>query len=348
MNARLLLLLLFFALPAWPQGFAGLGTATEGFAEVTQGTTITFPEGYAAHPEFRIEWWYLTANLTAADGREFGVQWTLFRTSLAPGPPGENWQDQNIWIGHAALTSAKTHRFAEKFARGGVGQAGVTIEPFKAWIDDWSMIANPDNSLSLTASAEDFAYTLRLQRTGPPVLQGDAGYSLKSTAGQASYYFSEPFLNVTGTISTDGEDIPVTGAAWLDREWSSQPLDARQSGWDWMALHLDSGEKLMVFRLRGADGDNFRAGTWITADGTPEPIQGDAISLEPLETAAVADRQVPIRWRLDIPSRNLSVEITALNPASWMATLFPYWEGPMRFTGSHSGRGYLEMTGYEP
>jgi predicted secreted hydrolase len=29
-----------------------------------------------------------------------------------------------------------------------------------------------------------------------------------------------------------------------------------------------------------------------------------------------------------------------------MATRFAYWEGPIRFTGSHVGEGYLEMTGY--
>jgi predicted secreted hydrolase len=30
-----------------------------------------------------------------------------------------------------------------------------------------------------------------------------------------------------------------------------------------------------------------------------------------------------------------------------MATLFPYWEGPISFTGTMSGKGYLEMTGYQ-
>jgi predicted secreted hydrolase len=29
-----------------------------------------------------------------------------------------------------------------------------------------------------------------------------------------------------------------------------------------------------------------------------------------------------------------------------METSVPYWEGPIRFGGSHAGRGYLEMTGY--
>ena len=37
----------------------------------------------------------------------------------------------------------------------------------------------------------------------------------------------------------------------------------------------------------------------------------------------------------------------SLNPDSWMATSIPYWEGPILIEGSHTGVGYLEMTGYE-
>jgi predicted secreted hydrolase len=29
-----------------------------------------------------------------------------------------------------------------------------------------------------------------------------------------------------------------------------------------------------------------------------------------------------------------------------MGTSFAYWEGPIAFSGSHSGVGYLELTGY--
>ena len=42
-------------------------------------------------------------------------------------------------MGHAAVTRADTHRFAQVFARGGIGQAGVDAKPFHAWIDDWEM-----------------------------------------------------------------------------------------------------------------------------------------------------------------------------------------------------------------
>ena len=41
-----------------------------------------------------------------------------------------------------------------------------------------------------------------------------------------------------------------------------------------------------------------------------------------------------------------AIDCTPLNARSWMGTSFPYWEGPVSFTGSHTGLGYLEMTGY--
>src|SRR5690606_8224431 len=43
----------------------------------------------------------------------------------------------------------------------------------------------------------------------------------------------------------------------------------------------------------------------------------------------------------------LDVTVSALHPQSWMDLTIPYWEGPVRITGSHDGRGYLEMTGYQ-
>jgi predicted secreted hydrolase len=39
--------------------------------------------------------------------------------------------------------------------------------------------------------------------------------------------------------------------------------------------------------------------------------------------------------------------VDAVNPSAWMDTSVPYWEGPVHMSGSHAGRGYLEMTGYD-
>ncbi|MDE2065015.1 MAG: iron ABC transporter permease, partial [Bradyrhizobium sp.] len=121
------------------QGFAGLGMAGRGFAPVVPGRQLVFPADHGPHPDFRIEWWYVTANLADATGSAYGAQWTLFRQAMAPGPQAEGWANQQIWMGHAAVTRADTHRFSETFARGGVGQAGAQASPFDAWIDSWQM-----------------------------------------------------------------------------------------------------------------------------------------------------------------------------------------------------------------
>ena len=68
----------------------------------------------------------------------------------------------------------------------------------------------------------------------------------------------------------------------------------------------------------------------------------------PLGTARLAGRDIPVRWRVELPDRGLDVTTAPLNPNAWMDTLFSYWEGPIRIEGSHTGRGYLEMTGYPP
>jgi predicted secreted hydrolase len=353
MSARALIALLC----AWPtlaaaQGYGGLGSDAEGFAEVAAPATLDFPRDHGAHPEFRVEWWYLTANLDGDDGAEYGAQWTLFRIALAPGLGGEGWASNQTWMAHAAVTGVATHHFAQTYARGGTGQAGVSLGPFTAWIDDWEMAGTQGAgdalaTLRVTADGEGFAYDLRAEAEPPPVPQGEAGFSLKAPEGQASYYYSQPFYAVKGTLEIDGRSVAVTGQAWLDREWSSQPLSGEQAGWDWFALHLPDGEKLMAYRFRRTDGTATLAGTWIAPDGTPEPLEGDAVRVTPLREAEVAGRTLPVAWRVEVPGHGLAVDTVPLNAQSWMGTTFAYWEGPIRFSGTHAGRGYLEMTGYE-
>jgi predicted secreted hydrolase len=246
-------------------------------------------------------------------------------------------------MGHAAVTTPDNHYVSERLARGGIGQAGVAAEPFEAWIDDWTLQGDWQ-TLDMTASGPDFAYEMSLDAQGPLVFHGDAGYSVKSAAGQASYYYSQPFFAIKGVLQLPGGDVQVTGNAWLDREWSSQPLADNQTGWDWFSLSFDEGSKLMGFRLQQTDGENFTSATWISPDGSTTPYSDGALIATPLATN---DDDVPIKWRVELPMKDVDVTVEAVNENAWMTTSVPYWEGPVTVTGSHSGAGYLEMTGYE-
>jgi len=344
MNGKVLILLLLPTL-SFAQGFAGLGTATEDFATPEQPAEFTFPADHGPHADYRIEWWYLTANLQADDGTDYGLQWTLFRTALAAGD-GEGWSSPQLWMGHAAVTTPDAHFVTERLARGGIGQAGVTADPFEAWIDDWQLSGPDFDTLRMTASGPDFAYDMELTAQGPLIFHGDDGYSVKSADGQASYYYSQPFYAIDGVLTLPDGDVPVTGQAWLDREWSSQPLSENQTGWDWFSLSLEDG-KLMGFRLRQTDGSHYTAATWITPDGETVAYPNGAFQAEPTDTTQVNGREVPTGWTVQLDDRGVDVDVYAINPQSWMTTSIPYWEGPVIIEGSHQGRGYLEMTGYD-
>jgi predicted secreted hydrolase len=341
---------LVFPAAAISQGFAGLGSTADGFAIPSPGVQLRFPTDHGPHPQFRIEWWYVTANLEAEDATQFGIQWTLFRSALAP-KTESGWSDPQIWMGHAAITTKDRQVVAEKLARGGIGQADVVAEPFSAWIDDWEMksLSKPGadqlDRLSLHATGKDFSYTLDLSAKGPLVLQGNQGYSIKSAGGQASYYYSQPFYEVKGSLNLSGKTVRVSGKAWLDREWSSQPLSKDQTGWEWFSLHLDTGEKVMAFRLRNGSG-GYTSANWIAPDGRPTPFPPGSLEITPVRTARVGDREIPVAWRLRIPERGFDVTTSPLNDQAWMTTTTPYWEGPIRFEGTNGGKGYLEMTGY--
>ncbi len=82
-----------------------------GFAQVIPGKSLQFPRDHGAHPDYRIEWWYLTANLTDSEGRDWGLQWTLFRQALSPEQVHGGWQSNQIWMAHAAITTPDGHFF---------------------------------------------------------------------------------------------------------------------------------------------------------------------------------------------------------------------------------------------
>ncbi|MFC4274688.1 lipocalin-like domain-containing protein [Achromobacter aloeverae] len=348
--------------PASRAGYAGLGRDADAYARVMRGRPLVFPADHGPHDGYRIEWWYVTADLKDEDGHDWGVQWTLFRSALRPGAEQAGWDSPNAWMAHAALTDASAHQFAEKFARGGIGQAGVIVRApadarhpsvsgaetvssqasampppsFNAWIDDWSLRGPDFDHLTMQASGKDFRYSLDLTADGPLVLHGDGGYSEKSGQGQASYYYSQPFYRVNGEVERAGKVHRVQGRAWLDREWSSQPLSADQRGWDWFSLHLASGAKVMLFQVRQANGEPYRAGTWIDADGRATVLRGDQVRLEALAWSRQDDgRQVPTRWRVRIAgvtggeaagdvNGEVDITVDALQPKAWMGTSFPY------------------------
>jgi len=284
---------------------------------------FVFPEDHGAHPGFRTEWWYVTSNLFAEDGRRFGSHFTIFRSALTPpdrgepmapasGDGGDVWRTSDVYMGHFALADPEAGTFteAERFTRGSArlagtrtgASAGTTGDEgaggFRVWMDDWEMAAvegtrpGADGIFPLRLHARDpdqgIAIDLIARPEKPVVLQGDAGLSQKGDEpGNASYYYSFTRLRTEGTVVTaEGDTVAVTGQAWMDREWSTSALDETQAGWDWFALQLDDGRDLMVYRLRGVDGstDPLSEGVLLDGEGVRTRLAADDFRLSVVES----------------------------------------------------------------
>ncbi|MGI3037127.1 lipocalin-like domain-containing protein [Vibrio diabolicus] len=326
------------------------------FTPVKKRVELTFPADHQAHPNFRHEWWYLTANLIDEDGNPLGVQWTQFRFAAAP-PMGEDdvkkteWQTQQIYMAHSAVTTQDKHYADEKWSRDQASLAGVDTSPFRVYLDDWQWTSSTTDLFpaTLNANSEQFGYSLTLNSHAPYQKQGEQGYSTKSADGQvASYYYSQPFIDVSGEVTIDGEIHQVSGKGWIDREWSSQFLLDSQQGWDWFALRLSDDTSLVVFQLRDSKtgAASYASARLMQQDGSGIAIPQKDIQLEATKQTEIQGRKYPIQWQVSIPNQQIELTVSALNPNAKMPLSVPYWEGPVRIEGSHSGTGYMELTGY--
>ena len=68
--------------------------------------------------------------------------------------------------------------------------------------------------------------------------------------------------------------------------------------------------------------------------------------LLPLNTGEVAGREIPVAWQIRIPKQHIDITTSAFKTEQWNNSRFPYYEGAMSFSGSHAGKGYMELTGY--
>lgn len=327
------------------------------FSGVVPAHPLSLPADFGAHPTFRTEWWYATGWLTTPDGKPLGFQVTFFRTATnhdAANP--SNFAPKQLIIAHAALSDPARGNLLhdQKAAREGFGLAYARTDNTDVKLDDWRFQRQADGRYLTRISAHDFTLALTLTPTQLPMLQGDGGISHKGAdPAQASYYYSQPQLQVTGSIMREGKTVVVTGTAWLDHEWSTSYLDPQASGWDWLGANLDDGSALMAFRMRDRNGNVLWSHANLRdASGKIMQFLSGQVRFTTLRSwrSPHTDAVYPVATQ--IQTGPLTWQVTPLQDDqeldSRQSTGAVYWEGAVRLTrdGKPAGRGYLELTGY--
>jgi len=327
------------------------------FLQVLPDRALTFPHDTGAHPGFRTEWWYATGWLNTPEGKPLGFQITFFRSATDNDRANpSSFAATQLIIAHAALSDPGLGKLLhdQRSARAGFGLAYAKEGNTDVALDNWRLVRGPDGEYQVSVAARDFTLSFALTPTQGPLLQGDDGYSRKGPQpAQASYYYSEPQLRVSGKVMRSGRVEAVTGTAWLDHEWSTSVLDADAVGWDWLGANLDDGSALMAFQIRSRSGAKLWAHAALRdANGKTTQFGVGEVDFLPQRNwrSPRTDASYPVQSAL----RTGAVE-WLLSPLqddqeldSRQSTGSVYWEGAVTVSreGKRAGRGYFELTGY--
>lgn len=347
-----------------------INRTSEGYAIPQTNHAFQFPRDHGSHPEFKIEWWYITGHLFTEEGRRFGFQATFFRTALHPSRGTSESKTRafgtnHLFLAHMSLLDVTSGAFIseERLNREG-WDAYARETDLDVRNGNWTLHRTTTNAMEMFALSGSVLgkarLELQLQPQKPRVIFGQDGLSRKGAEpAAASYYITYPRLGVRGSVMLNGQEKKVEGRAWMDHEISSSQLGAAQVGWDWASLQFRDGREMMVYVMRTREGpDRHSTLAWVDQQGHVTYLQPTQFSWQPMAT-----------WRSPHTGGEYPVNISlkTIDPATQQPISFQlrplakdqemvgkiagisYWEGACDVLDSQGkvvGDAYLELTGY--
>ncbi len=308
---------------------------------------ISLPADEAPHTD-PVEWWYYSGSMQDENGGAYGFHFVIFQVTNP-----EN--DEGGYMSHASVFDVG-EGLREQSVRFGVGVQAQPATGFNFSVGGWAL-SGDDGTHSFAATTDTFAFDLTVETTKPAVLHNRTGY-LEALNGW-TYYYSWTEMDLRGTLTVNGQDLHVTGEAWMDHQWGDFVVSGYPSGWQWFAVSMDNNYELMVAEARESDGQVVTYSTLVDPSGATTHIDGDDITVEVLSawTSPHTGGEYPAGWRITIPPHDISMTLTPLLDDQEFTLAFPpntiYWEGltetDITFRGEPvGGSAYVELVGYAP
>ena len=325
-------------------------------AQATPLPPVHFPQDEAPHRDLT-EWWYYTGHLEGQDAsgqvHQYGFEYVIFQTLRGQFPP--------IYAAHVAISDITRGQFhydqrllEEPDA---IIPDGTSSNGFHLAVGDWTMQGLNGHD-QLAATTQDYAISLDLHASKPPVLHGDNGLITLGLVG-FSYYYSRTRMPLTGTINNHGVTVQVSGLAWMDHQWGNF-LTLNGGGWDWYSLQLADQSEIMMYFIRDPSGAIAATyATYVAPDSTVSVLTPGDFTSRALSTwtSPVTHAVYPSGWQVTIASLKLMLTLTPelrdQELVTTQSTGVAYWEGAVNIQGQQngvpiSGQGYVELTGYAP
>jgi predicted secreted hydrolase len=309
---------------------------------------LTLPADEASH-DFQTEWWYFNAHFADNEGQRYALHDVVFQVQQLGS--GRTLYVRQIGLAdetRGVHTNAERLRTADSPLEAAPGD-------FEIVIGDGMMSGDGGERYRLVGSARGTSYDLTLTLAGDAptssaLLHDDDGLVDFGEAG-VTYYYSQPRLELVGTLTTADGPRTVTGLAWMDKQWGDfQPVAVF---WDWASVQLDDGTDLMLTRL--TDANRAPIDVYATVrhpGGDTRRLSAAEFTFEPLADQWVSEAtgtEYRTRWRVEVPDENLAFTLEPLVIESEFASAFlgvVYWEAggdAIDDDGIRIGQGFIEL-----
>ncbi len=322
---------------------------------------ITFTSrDHFLHRSARAEWWYFTSVLTTPKRKDvIGLEVTFFRVKTLV---------ESVIV-HMAVTDVERQEF---------WFTGMVLPMYVRFARDAHTVLGffgnclrfDEENNGLFIDTRLRGLQMSLSCTGGDLMAQGAGgvQEMQNSSGDASYYFTLPNMTTMGTITLNGERLPVTGLTWHDHQWGN--FNVANLKWDWFSLRFDADDVYVMLFNFDRRGTVYGAGNFSRHGHV---MQIERFQLRALDVYTDAHGiTYPIDWELQIfdkPEAEAPFMVARVKPLlkgqALSSLVMPdYWEGvctvhaeivtPVDQGATHfldkkvlDGFAYVELTGYE-
>ena len=320
-----------------------LGSEPPAAAASATPQPVKLPTDDALHEQLT-EWWYYSGHLQTESGERYSFHMAAFvrRGALTH------------TVFHGSLLDHQSEKLYTEQARTAGVPADTQRDGFAFSYGEWQLRGSGAQHAAKMAG-KDFRLDVQMNDSQPPVLHQVPGTPVAGLldfgAAGKSYYTSRPRMSAQGTLSIGGTAKTVRGEIWFDHQWGD--FEAAKLRWNWFALQLADGADLMIFELFDRQGGPvLRMGTY-AKEGKAEGLASSDFatnargSWKSPSTATV----YPMDWTISIPAKGLNLKVDPVIRWSQFnaltTTMNVYWEGAVKVSGSHTGVGFMELSGYQ-
>ncbi|MDD5321580.1 MAG: lipocalin family protein [Methylococcales bacterium] len=298
---------------------------------------ILLPKDDAPH-KTKIEWWSYNGHLNSKSGKKFSFHNTIF---LVTGLTSQI-------VGHVSLNDLQTGIHYTDQRKSDGNSTLIAYNRFDFTLGNWIM-KGQNGADELKVSSKNFSFNLNLTSTLAPVVHGNNGLIPMSLA-DSSYYYSRTRMPISGWVKIGKQFETVEGIGWFDHQWGN--FITGKLAWDWFGLQLDDGADIMIYNLRDKANKSIHTMASFTQNGLTELLSDADFTLTPgvKWTSTETGITYPIEWNIKIPKKNVAIITQSIvNNSEFdakLTTYNTYWEGAVKVTGSNTGQGFMNLSGY--